>query len=244
MKKVSLFLLAAFVFTHAFGQDKTKARVEIIKPKADMVGEFEKGLAAHIQKFHPKATDAVTIYQVSSGKHSGEYHFVQGPMSWADMEGKQYSGEHSDDWTKNVAKYTLSTETHYYTFQPEYSYNVSEADVEWSTVTFISLNGGTASTYQQILKTRVDALGKAKDSRSYAIYSHSFAGRDSEHNYVNVSPLKGGLKDLDNTTTPINKIISDMLGPNAAIDESKDLDRILKKADVMLVRRMANLSSK
>lgn len=244
MKKLIFFLLTSFAVSFSFGQDKTKARVEIIKPKADMVGEFEKGLAAHIQKFHPKATDAVTIYLVSSGNHSGEYHFVQGPMSWADMETKQYSGEHSDDWTKNVAKYTLSTETHYYTFQPDYSYNVSETDVEWSTVAFISLNGSTASTYQKMMKTRVEALGKAKDSRSYAIYSHSFSGRDGEHNYVSVTPLKGGLKDLDTPTAPIYKILSDILGPNAAIDDSKDGDRILNKVDVMLVRRMASLSSK
>lgn len=227
-----------------FGQDKTKARVEIIKPKADMVGEFEKGLAAHVLKFHAKATNPVTVYLVSSGKHSGEYHFVQGPMSWGEMESKQYTGEHSDDWTKNVAKYTLSSETHYYTFQPEYSYNVSEGDVEWSIVAFISLNGSTAGTYQDMMKARVEALGKAKDGRSFAVYSHSFSGRDSEHQYVNVAPLKGGLKDLDTPNSPMNKILNDNLGPNAAIDDSKDGDKTYRKVDAMLVRRMASLSSK
>ena len=245
MKKILFFLLASFAMVHVLGQDKTRARVEIIIPKADMVAEFEKGLAAHVQKFHPKATDPVTVYMVSSGSRSGEYHFVQGPMSWADIAGKQYTGEHSDDWTKNVAKFTKSSETHFYNFNPENSFNVSEDELEWSIISFITLNGGTASTYQQLLKTRVDALTKAKDGRSFAIYAHSFAGRDNEHNYVNVSPLKGGLKDLDaQLFVPMSKILNDNIGPNAAVDDNKGVEVSIKKVETMLVRRMANLSSK
>lgn len=245
MKKVCIFLMALFAVSFVFSQDKTRARVEVIKPKADMVAEFEKGLAAHVQKFHSKATDPVTVYQTMSGSRTGEYHFVQGPMSWADIAGKQYSGEHADDWTKNVAKYTVSSETHFYNFNPEYSFNVSEEEAEWSVLTFITLNGGTNSSYQQLLKTRVEALTKAKDGRSFAIYAHSFAGRDNEHNYVNVSPLKGGLKDLDmQLFPPISKILNDNIGPNAAVEDSKGVDLSIKKVETMIIRRMANLSSK
>lgn len=244
MKKSTFFLLTLFTISFAFAQDKTRARVVFIKPKPDMVAEFEKGLAAHVQKFHAKATDPVTVFKVTSGKRTGEYHFVQGPYTWADMAAIQYAGDHSDDWRKNVSKYVVSEEVHYYNYLPEYSHNVTQEESEWSTLAFVTLHGGTINTYQQLLKTRMEALGKAKDSRNTAVYAHSFAGRDNEHNYAFVSALRGGLKDLDSPPAPLNKVLTDQIGPNAAVDDSKGVDQCVKKTEAMLIRRMADLSSK
>ncbi len=244
MKKGIALFLPLLMATLIFGQDKTKMRVIILKPKADMIGEFEKGLAAHVAKFHAQATDPVTVYEVASGKHTGEYHFIQGPSSWADMEGKVYAGDHSDDWNKSVGKFLQSSETHYLTYQPDFSYNPNQGAADWTVVTFITLNPNSTGTYESMMKTRKDALTKAKDGRNYQVFSHSFSGRDDEFSYAVAADLKGGLKELDTDLTPLAKVLGDQVGPYAQQQWAYDADKVLKKVESMLVHRMAALSSK
>ena len=244
MKKITFLLPALFAVAIVYAQDATRIRVLVMKPKTDMSGEFEKGLAAHMAKYHTLANDPVNIYQVMSGSHTGEYHYVQPLKNWGDLESKQYPADHSDDWNKNVGKYLAAEETQFLNLNNEYSYNVNKGQADWLVVSFITLKPGAYGTYLSMMQTRKEALTKAKDGRNFQVFNHSFAGTNNEFSFVYVSDLVGGLKDMDTDNTPLAKIMNDQIGPYAQQEWSRNAEIAVKKVETMLVKRMANLSSK
>lgn len=243
MKKSTLLLFTLFAFGFAISQEKTKVRVIMMKVKPDMISEFEKGVAAHMAKYHPQATDPVSIYRVMSGSRTGEYHYVQGGLDWAGIEGKSYPADHQEDWSKNAGKFVTSSEIHYLNHNSNYSYNETSGPIEYEIVSFITVRQGQYGTYLEMMQTRKDALTKAKDGRNISVYNHSFSGT-TEFNFVAVSSLPGGLKDMDKPQTPLAKILNEQVGDHAQQDYQKKSEAAVEKIETFLVRRMANLSSK
>jgi hypothetical protein len=244
MKKIIFFLMALFTVTIVYAQETTRIRVLVMKPKTDMAMEFSKGLAAHMAKYHTLANDPVNIYQVMSGSHTGEYHYVQPLKNWADLESKQYPADHAEDWNKNVGKFLVSEETHFLNLNETYSYNVNRGQSDWLIVSFITLKPGTYGTYLSMMQSRKEALEKAKDSRNFQVFNHSFSGRNNEFDFVYVTDLLGGIKDLDTDGTPLAKVMNDQLHPYAQQEWARNSDIAIKKIETMLVKRMPNLSSK
>lgn len=245
MKKSTLFIFAFLAFGLAFSQEKTRVRVIMMKVKPDMTMEFEKGLALHMAKYHPLATDPVSIFKVMSGSRTGEYHYVQGGLDWATIEGKSYPADHQDDWMKNAGKYVTSSEIHYLNHNSNYSYNESSMMVEYQVVHFITVKQGQYGTYLDLMKTRKEALTKAKEgSWNISVYNHSFAGTNNEFDFVAVSTLNDGLKGMDKQRTPLAKILNEQIGDHAQQDYQKAADASIQKDETFLVHRMANLSSK
>jgi hypothetical protein len=244
MKKLTLVLFALFAFGFAFSQEKTRVRVIMMKVKPDMISEFEKGVAAHMAKYHPLATDPVSVFRVMSGSRSNEYHYVQPGLDWAGIEGKSYPADHQDDWAKNAGKYLTSSEVHYLNHNSTYSYNESASMAEYEIVNFITLKQGQYGTFLDMMKTRKDALTSAKDGRNITIYNHSFSGVNNEFDFVQVRSLTGGLKDLDKQNTPLAKILNEQVGDHAQQEYQSKSNAAIEKVETFLVRKMANLSSK
>jgi len=243
MKKTTMFLAAIFVFITVFSQEKNKARVLMMKVKPDMIMEFEKGLSAHMVKYHPKATDPVGIWNVLSGQRTGEYHYVQSGMDWAGVEGKDYGADHREDWNKNVGKYLVSTEIHYLRHSTTYSYNESEGPGNYAVVDFITMNPGTFGTYLSMMETRKEALDKGKNSRHLTVFLHSFTG-SNDFNVVEVWSYPDGLKEMDTERDPLSKVLNENIHQWAQQEMSRNSLIAVKKRETMLVKRNANLSSK
>jgi len=243
MKKTTMFLAAIFAFCIVFSQEKNKTRVIMMKVKPDMTMEFEKGLAAHIAKYHPQATDPVSIWNVLSGSRTGEYHYIQGGLDWAGMEGKDYPADHREDWNKNAGKYVESSEVHYLSHNDGYSYNEPEGPGGFAIVDFVTVNPGTYGTYLSMMETRKEAMEKGKDSRHLSVFMHSFTGSE-DFNFAEVWDLTGGLKDLDMEQVPMSKVLNDNIHPWAQQEMARNSLISVKKRETFLARRNANLSSK
>src|SRR5436190_15852676 len=100
MKKIfGLFLLIPL-----FGISQTKNVISVTRvfPKADKIGQFEKALAAHAQKYHSGDWNW-RVYEIQSGPDAGGYHIVEGPTTWDALDGRgDLSAEHTNDWNEKV----------------------------------------------------------------------------------------------------------------------------------------------
>jgi hypothetical protein len=98
-------LLALCLLLPLFGLSQTKNVVSVTRvfPKIDKVGEFEKALTAHAQKYHT-GDWKWRVFTIESGPDAGGYHITEGPVSWEQIDGRGDLGQaHTDDWNKNVA---------------------------------------------------------------------------------------------------------------------------------------------
>ncbi len=98
---------AAMILLPVCGVAQTKNIISTSRvfPKMDKIMEFEKGLAAHAQKYH--TGDATWhVFAIQSGPDAGGYHITEGPTSWEGEDARGNLGEaHTIDWAKNVAVY-------------------------------------------------------------------------------------------------------------------------------------------
>lgn len=85
--------------------------------------------------------------------------------------------------------------------------------MEYEIISFVTLKQGEYGTYLDMLKTRKEALTKAKDDCHLAIFSHSFAGTNSEFHFAIARALPGGLKDLDKDGRSLQSILNEQDGP-------------------------------
>ena len=243
MKKTTMFLAALFALSIAFSQEKNKTRIIMMKVKPDMTLEFEKGLSAHMVKYHPKATDPVSIWNVLSGSRTGEYHYIQAGMDWAGVEGKDYGADHREDWNKNAGKYVESSEVHYLSHNADYSYNETDGPGNYAIVDYVTMNPGTLGTYFSMMETRKEAMEKGKNGRHLSVFMHQFTGSE-DFNVVEVWSLPDGLKELDTNREPLSKVLNDNIHPWAQQEMARNSTIAVKKRETFLAKRNANLSSK
>ena len=104
-KQAVIYCLLALVPALGTAQTKNVISTSRVFPKMDKVLEFEKGLAAHAQKYHTGDV-AWRVFKIQSGPDAGGYHITEGPTSW---EGEDTRGDlseaHTLDWNKSVSVY-------------------------------------------------------------------------------------------------------------------------------------------
>ena len=102
-RSLLLFILLPLL---GIAQTKNVLNVTRVFAKADKVLEFEKALAAHVQKYH-KGDWAWRVFEIQTGPDANGYMIAEGPSSWDAIDGRGNLGtEHNNDWNKNVAIYT------------------------------------------------------------------------------------------------------------------------------------------
>lgn len=151
MKKLFFFLLAIPII--GFSQKQTVVSTSRYFPKADKVLEFEKGLKAHIAKYH-SGEWKWRVYEIQTGEDAGGYHVVEGPKTWDEFDKRGNLGdEHTKDWNKSVALY----------ISDKYSSTYSEYMEDLSTVQLVSYTDKIAITHvfpKPGLSNMVEALLK------------------------------------------------------------------------------------
>ncbi len=113
--KINTFLFAMMLLPLlGMAQNKNLISTQRVFPKMDKVMEFEKGLAAHAQKYH---TGDVSwrVCEVVSGPDAGAYHITEGPTSW-DGEDKRgdLGAAHMQDWNNNISMYLTDRQSKSY----------------------------------------------------------------------------------------------------------------------------------
>lgn len=190
MKKLLFFLLALPLI--GFSQKQTVVSSSRYFPKVDKVPEFEKGLAAHIAKYH-SAEWKWRVYEIQTGEDAGGYMVVEGPKSWDEFDKRGNLGdEHLKDWNKNVAPYMTDK---YSSSYAEYSEDLSTVPLasfaDKISITHVFPKPGLSPMVEDVIKK----LKKAWESgtQTVAVYKSVVSGPSQ---YTLVSRYKDGLKEL------------------------------------------------
>jgi hypothetical protein len=191
MRKIFLFCM----LVPLFGMSQTKNVINAFRvfPKPDKNAEFEKGFAAHAQKYHT-GNWKWRVFEIQTGPDAGGFHVVEGPLSWDEFDSRGDLGAaHTADWNMNVAPYTTGMGTQ--------SYSTYETDL--STVQITDYTDKIIITHMYPkpgmivgVTSLIKKLKKVWEAggETVAVYSAAYSGAPQ---YSTVTRLKAGLKELD-----------------------------------------------
>lgn len=190
-----LFIAAAFF---ANSQGKTLYRVNMVKPKAGMKSSFEASWKTHLAKFH-KTEDKRMVYEVLSGPHSGEFHIVEGPIAYADMDIERPNAkDHGADLEKNFSPF-LESNSRNGTYRRDDTASLnSQVQAEKFQVIITHLKFGTLADVLREAKrsSLISAKLNPTNRFSFNYYVQIWTGSDPV--VVTVRNLKDGFKELEN----------------------------------------------
>ena len=155
-----------------------------IKPKADKVDLFKKGLAAHNKKYHSADPYKAGVASVITGPNSGDFVWFMGPTTWTQMDSRPGKGEHDADWDKNVTPYVQSTgEVSYWRKDKDLMYVPAGANVSNLTkgrLRYTTLLPGQDDRYAEAIKKVVEVYKKKGYAGAFSVYWRYGQSRGSD----------------------------------------------------------------
>jgi hypothetical protein len=187
-----LFLLLLLIPAIGMSQDdKNVVNVTRVFPKMDKIGEFEKALAAHAQKYH-SGDWKWRVAEVMSGPDAGGFSILEGPGTWDQIDKRGDLGaEHQNNWNKTIAVFlTDKYESNYNEFKPEFSTMAITDYTDKYTINHVFIKPGTYGM-------AVEALGNLKkmweaSKQNVVVYESSASGAPQ---FIIVTRYKDGLKE-------------------------------------------------
>lgn len=239
MRKLQLFML--LIPFAAMSQSKNVVSSFRVFPKIDKTLQFEKAFIAHAQKYHT-GDWKWRVYEIQSGPDAGGFHVIEGPLTWETFDKRADLGAaHTADWANNVQPFTADRGTSSY----------SEFDEEMSTVKIgdyadkIIINHiypkpGMVVSVEEMLKKMKAAWSAGNES--VAVYTATASG---EPQYVIVTRLKAGLKELDDSyRKPMKDRYNAANGPNGWTDYLKEYANTVERRWSELLFLRPDLGSK
>lgn len=197
-----LFIAISFFAT---GQGKTLYTVNFVKPKPGMKSAFEASWKTHLATYH-KTDDKRMVYEVMSGPRTGEFHIVEGPIAYADMDAEKPNAKaHWLDLEKSFFPMLEDERMNgTYRWDDTASFNGKAVKAEKFMVTVTHVKWDMIGA--TVRESRRGSLVQAKinpDSRfSVNVYTQLWSGSDPVR--VSIRNLKDGFKELE----------ADYYGPN------------------------------
>jgi hypothetical protein len=187
-----LFFLFMLVPLLGMGQTKNVLNVTRVFAKPDKVLEFEKALAAHVQKYH-KGDWAWRVFDIQTGPDANGYMIAEGPSNWDAIDGRGNLGtEHNNDWNKNVAIYTTDRGGAGYVVFVDSLSTVKLTDYsEKVIINHVFPKPGMINSVIE-LENKLKKVWQA-GNESVAVYQAMNSGSPE---FLNVTRLKNGYKEL------------------------------------------------
>ncbi len=191
MKKIFFFLFLIPLI--GMGQNKNVLNANRVFPKVDKVLDFEKALAAHVQKYHV-GDWKWRVFEIQSGPDAGGYHISEGPNSWDQIDTRGNLGtEHNNDWNRNVAIYLTDRGSNSYSvFQDSLSSVALNDYADKIAIQHIFPKIGWANKVREMI-AKMTPVWKA-GGESIAVYVSSSSG---PLQYSIVTRYKNGLKERE-----------------------------------------------
>jgi len=239
MKKLFFLFLALPLL--GLGQTKNVLNVTRLFCKSDKVLEFEKALAAHVNKYH-KGDWAWRVFEIQTGPDANGYMIAEGPTSWDSFDGRGNLGtEHNNDWNKNVAIYTIDRGGAGYVQFVDSLSTVQLTDYSDKVIiNHISPKPG-------MIRGVIDLQSKMKKvwqagNESVAVYQAVTSGAPE---FLNVTRLKNGLKELaDGYRKPMSERYNMAFGAGAWDTYLADFAKCVDTRWSELLTFRADLSTK
>lgn len=244
-----IFSITAMVFIllcimmpfEGISQTKNLISTQRVFPKMDKVLEFEKGLAAHAQKYH---TGDYTwhVFAIQSGPDAGGYHITEGPTSWAGEDARGDLGEaHMLDWNKNISAYLTDRQSIGYSLYIDSLSTIALGDfTDKINITHIYPKIGHGDDVVKMIR-KLKKVWVAADV-TVAVYVASSSGKAQ---YTIVTRYKQGLKEREaGFRKPFKPLYEGIHGEGAYAQYLKDLEEHLDESWSELLFMRKDLSSK
>jgi len=101
--KMSIALVLCVTFSGISAQSVMYLN-HVLDPVPGHAVDLENGVKTHNAKFHATGEAKAYLFAIMTGPRSGQYAWIQGPMSYASMD-TPLSAEHAADWDKNVGAF-------------------------------------------------------------------------------------------------------------------------------------------
>lgn len=201
MRKI-LILVLAIAMGNAYGQGNTLYQVLFVTPKMGKTTSFERTWKAHHAKYHAK-DDGRQVYEILSGDNAGNFMLVHGPTSFADMDKERATDvAHNADYDNTIIPFVEKNSGSYtYRWVDTLSYN-GNVKAEKYVTTVYNLKQGKGTDMVDEIKRSIKVNGMINSPSSINTYVKLWAG--SRTQYVIVTNLKDGFKQLDLSYTPTN----------------------------------------
>ena len=202
MKKLMLIAwLIALVIPTLAQTDYKQWEVMYIRPKADKLDLFKKGMAAHNKKFHSTDPYKAGVASILTGPQSGSYAWYMGPTTWTQMDGRPGKGEHDMDWDKMVVpNIESSSEVTYWRADNELSYQPAGGSTTFikSRQRNYTILPGQTDRFAAAIKMIVDVYKKKSYPVAYSVYWRQGASA-GPHAIVSIDFDKWAYFDRANT---------------------------------------------
>lgn len=187
--------MAFWLFIPFIGMSQAKNVINVTRvfPKVDKNSEFEKGLAAHAQKYHT-GDWKWRVSEIQSGPDAGGFSIVEGPMSWDQVDKRGDLGAaHTNDWNKNVAIYlTDKSSSSYIVYNEELSAGALTDYSDKFAVNHVFPKPGMGDMVEDALKKMKKVWTDA--NQNVLVYNASSSGPNQ---IVIVTRYKEGLKERE-----------------------------------------------
>jgi hypothetical protein len=194
MRKTRLFFILGFVCLLALpllAQEKpgTVAGVWNVTTKAGMRQQFEQANKRHMD-WHRQQKDTwtVTVWEIVSGEHIGDYGYGSFGHHWKDLDSHaKFDEADTADYLANVAPYVEAMVGRYYLYHPELS-SPMEGEAPLSEIVEYRLNVAGESDFLMAVRKVHEAIQKT----NYPVYAYVYElYNGGEHpTYVFVFPHK------------------------------------------------------
>jgi hypothetical protein len=250
MKRL-LLLLALFAPILLMGQKaapkQNKTTVLVLHPLPGDNEGFEQTLAQHNNQFH-KDNGQVDIFEVLTGDHTGEYHFVyRNPASWADVEtafNATNEKSHSDDWNQNVAKHLSGAGKRFFYEMSDDSYlppDPAGMRADLMGLYLIDINPGMEEDFFAGIQKIKEMYKKGNSKNYYAIQTSAF-GKGSQ--VAVVFPLPKGWASFEpNPNDDWSKMFKAAFPKEDFKAWMKKFNSAQKSFESLVVKRRPDLSS-
>jgi hypothetical protein len=236
-----LVLLCLLIPAMMMGQKKNVLNANRVFAKVDKVLEFEKALAAHVQKYHT-GDFKWRVFEIQSGPDAGGYHITEGPNTWDQIDNRGNLGvEHNNDWNKNVAIYlTDRGSSSYSTYQDSLStVGLTDYSDKINILHYYPKVGWGYKVRDMIEKFRKVWIAGGE---SVAVYQSSSSGPAQ---YAIVTRYKQGLKERDpGFRKPFKERYEAIHGTDSWDDVAEVLQKYMDSTSGELLFLRTDLSSK
>lgn len=222
-------------------QNKNVISTSRVFPKMESVLKFEKGLAAHAQKYH---TGDVSwrVFEIMSGPDAGGYHITEGPTSWEGEDMRGNLGEaHTADWNKKVSKYLTDRHSAGYSVYIDSLSTIALGDfTEKINITHVYPKMGQNDNVVNIIRKLKKAW--AATGATVAVYQASSSGPNQ---YTIVTRYKQGLKErTPGFRKPFKETYEAVNGAGSWAQYINDLSQYVQETWSELLFMRKELSSK
>lgn len=99
-----IFVFGAFSTTYSQDDNKDYLMWETIMLSPDLtkLKVLGENLRKHNQKYHKEGAHQASVYNITTGPHTGKLVWIMGPLKFADLDTRPAVGGHDEDWRDNI----------------------------------------------------------------------------------------------------------------------------------------------